>query len=384
MDKKIYMDYSATTYIKEEVLNEMMPYLTKYFGNPSAIHSMSREVKKAVMDAKIKTAKAINAHRDEIFFTSGGTESDNWAIKGIASRNKNKGKHIITTKIEHKAILNSCKYLEENGFKVTYLTLNEEGMIRIEDLKNAITKDTILVSVMFANNEIGSIQPIKEIGKICREKNIIFHTDAVQAIGSVPIDVNEMNIDLLSMAGHKFYGPKGVGALYIRKGVKIDNLLHGGSQERGKRSGTENVAGIVGLGKAIELASHNLEKESSRLRYLRDKLIDGLLKIPDTRLNGPTGERRLPGNVNVSFKGVNSGTLLIILDNMGIYASAGSACTAGSLEPSHVLLSIGVPEDLAKSSIRFTLGASTTEDDVDYVLKIMPEVIENIRNTHLE
>lgn len=384
MEKNIYMDYASTTYLKEEVLKEMMLYLTEHFGNPSSIHSMSREVKRAVIEAKSRTARAINADRDEVFFTSGGTEGDNWAIKGVAFRNRDKGDHIITTRIEHKAVLNSCKYLEEQGFKVTYLPVDEEGIIRIEDLKNAITKETILVSIMFGNNEVGSIQPIKEIGKICRERDIIFHTDAVQAVGSISIDVKDMNIDLLSMSAHKFYGPKGVGAFYIRKGVKIHNLLHGGSQERGKRSGTENVAGVVGLGKAIEIAASGVERESERLSSLRDKLIEGLLKIPDSRLNGPRGEKRLPGNVNVSFEGVNGGTMLITLDSMGIYASAGSACTAGSLEPSHVLLSLGISEDLAKNSIRFTLGGKTTEEEVDYVIKIMPEIVERIRNTYLE
>jgi len=383
MSKNIYLDYASTTFIKEEVLKEMMPYLTEHFGNPSSIHSMSREVKKAVYDAKIRTAKAINGSREEIFFTSGGTEADNWAIKGVVFRNRDKGNHIITTKVEHHAILNSCKYLEEQGFKVTYLPVDEEGIIKIEDLKNAITKDTILVSIMFGNNEVGSIQPIKEIGKICREKNIIFHTDGVQAVGSVPIDVNELNIDLLSMSAHKFYGPKGVGALYIRKGTKIHNLIHGGSQERARRSGTENVPGIVGLGKAIELASESLEKERVRLTHLRDKLIDGLLKIPNSKLNGPIGEKRLPGNVNISFKDVNGGTMLMALDEMGIFASAGSACTAGSLEPSHVLLSLGLPEDMARSSVRFTMGAKTTEEEIDYVIDVMPKIVERIRNTNI-
>lgn len=384
MNKNIYLDYASTTFIKEEVLKEMMPYLTEYYGNPSSIHSMSREVKKAIYEAKIRTAKAINANREEIFFTSGGTEADNWAIKGVAFRNKDKGNHIITTKIEHNAVLNSCRYLEEQGFKVTYLPVDEEGIIRIEDLKKAITKETILVSVMFGNNEVGSIQPIKEIGKLCRERSIIFHTDAVQAVGSVAIDVKEINVDLLSMSSHKFYGPKGVGALYIRKGVKIHNLMHGGSQERAKRSGTENVPGIVGIGKAIELATENLEKEKNRLSRLRDKLIDGLLKIPNSKLNGPTGEKRLPGNVNISFKDVSGGTVLIALDDIGVFASAGSACTAGSLEPSHVLLSLGVPEDMARSSVRFTMGAKTTEEEIDYLIEVMPKIIEKIRSTNIE
>ncbi|MGY0374318.1 cysteine desulfurase NifS [Clostridium sp. JNZ J1-5] len=380
MNRKIYIDYAATSYIRQEVLNEMMPYLTEHFGNPSSAHSMSREVKKAIYEAKIRTAKALGANRDEVFFTSGGSESDNWAIKGVAFRNKDKGNHIITSKIEHHAVLNTCKYLEEQGFKVTYLPVDKDGMVRIDELEKAINSETILVSIMFANNEIGSIQPIKQIGDICKKRGIIFHTDAVQAVGHVPINVKDMNIDLLSLSGHKFYGPKGIGALYIKKGVKIHNLIHGGSQERAKRSGTENVAGIVGLGKAIELAIQELDMESKRLVSLRDKLIDGLLSIPNSKLNGPTGEERLPGNVNISFKDVNGEAMLIALDNMGICASSGSACTAGSIEPSHVLLSLGIPKDMVKGSIRFSMGLRNNEEDIDYLIKVIPEIVQKIRN----
>lgn len=384
MDRSIYIDYASTTYLKEEVLNEMIPYLTKHFGNPSSAHSMSREVKKAIFDAKVKTAKAINAGRDEVFFTSGGSEANNWALKGVAFRNKDKGNHIITTEIEHHSILNTCKYLEEQGFKITYLPVDEKGIVSTKDLIKAINKDTILVSIMFANNEVGSIQKVKEIGAICKERGILFHTDAVQAIGHIPVDVKDMHIDILSMSAHKFYGPKGIGALYIKKGTKIHNLIHGGAQERAKRSGTENVSGIVGLGKAIELASNNLESENKKLTLLQDKLIKGLLSIPCTRLNGPTGEERLPGNVNISFKYVSGEAMLVALDNMGIYASSGSACASGSLEPSHVLVSMGFPEDIIKSSLRFSMGEGTTEEDIDYLIKTIPNVVKKIRSLNPE
>lgn len=383
MNKKtIYMDYSATTYTKPEVLQEMLPYFTQYFGNPSSIYSISRDTKFAIDKARDRVSKAINAGRDEIYFTGGGSEADNWALKGVAFANRHRGNHIITTKIEHHAILHACQFLERQGFEVTYLPVDEYGMISLDDLKNAITDKTILVSVMFANNEIGTIEPIKEIGKICREKKIFFHTDAVQAVGNVKIDVKEMNIDLLSMAAHKFYGPKGVGALYIRKGIRIDNLIHGGGQERARRAGTENVAGIVGLGKAIELATENLEEHSKRLTALRDKLIDGILNnIPYSRLNGPDkGENRLPGNVNVCFKFIEGESILLSLDFEGVCASSGSACTSGSLDPSHVLLAIGLPAEIAHGSLRLTLGDGTTEEDVDYVLSILPGIIQRLRD----
>lgn len=379
MNKPIYMDYSATTYVKPEVLEEMLPYFTEKFGNPSSIYSLSRETKKAIDKARDRVSKAINADSNEIYFTAGGSEADNWALKGVAFANFNKGNHIITTKIEHHAILHTCEYLEKHGFEVTYLPVDEYGFISLKDLENAITDKTILVSVMFANNEIGTIEPIKEIGKLCREKKIIFHTDAVQAVGSVPIDVKDMNIDLLSMAAHKIYGPKGTGALYIRKGVKIDNLVHGGGQERAKRAGTENIAGIVGLGKAIELATSNLEENSKRLAALRDRLVEGLLKIPYSRLNGPVKENRLPGNSNICFRFIEGEAILLLLDSMGICASSGSACTSGSLDPSHVLLAIGLPHEIAHGSLRLSLGAGNTEEEIDYAIETVGKVVTRLR-----
>ncbi len=380
MNKTVYMDYAATTYTKPEVLQEMIPYFTEFYGNPSSIYSISRDTKKGIDLSRDRVAKALNCDRSEVYFTGGGSEADNWAIKGVAFANINKGNHIITTSIEHHAVLHACKYLEKNGFDVTYLPVDEEGFINIEDLKSAITDKTILVSIMFANNEIGTIQPIEEIGKICREKKIIFHTDAVQAVGHVPVDVKKMNIDMLSLAAHKFYGPKGVGALYIRKGIKIDNLIHGGAQERSRRAGTENVAGIVGLGKAIEIAVENMEENNKRLTSLRDKLVDGLLAIPYTRLNGPRGDKRLPGNANICFKFIEGEGILLSLDDAGICASSGSACTSGSLDPSHVLLAIGLPHEIAHGSLRLTLGDGTTEEDVNYVLEVVPKIINRLRN----
>ena len=377
--KPVYMDYAATTYVKPEVLEEMLPYFTNKFGNPSSFYAISRETKMAVDKARGQVADALNADLNEIYFTGGGSEADNWAIKGIASAYKNKGNHIITTKVEHHAVLHTCEYLEKQGFEVTYLDVDEEGFINLEELKNAITDKTILVSIMFANNEIGTIEPIKEIGKICRERKVLFHTDAVQAIGNVEIDVKDMNIDLLSIAGHKIYGPKGIGVLYIRKGVRIHNLIHGGGQERNRRAGTENIAAIVGLGKAIEMATQNLEEHSKNLTVLRDKLIDGLLKIPYTRLNGPRGDKRLPGNVNVSFEFIEGESILLSLDFEGVCASSGSACTSGSLDPSHVLLAIGLPHEKAHGSLRLTLGDGSTEEDVDYVLEVIPPIIERLR-----
>ena len=378
--KNVYMDYSATTYVKPEVLEEMMPYFTEKFGNPSSFYGISRETKRAIDTAREKVAKGLNCLPDEVYFTGGGSEADNWAIKGIASAHKNKGNHIITTKIEHHAVLHTCQYLEKNGFEVTYLDVDSEGFINLDDLKNAITDKTILVSIMFANNEIGTIQPVKEIGEICKEKKVFFHTDAVQAVGNVPIDVKEMNIDMLSLAGHKIYGPKGIGVLYIKKGIKIDNLIHGGAQEKNRRAGTENIAGIVGLGKAMELATCNIEEHMEKMTALRDRLIDGLLKIPYTNLNGPRGEKRLPGNVNLRFRFIEGESILLSLDFKGVCASSGSACTSGSLDPSHVLLAIGLPHELAHGSLRLTLGAGSTEEDVDYVLEVTPPIIERLRN----
>lgn len=377
--RSVYMDYSATTYVKPEVLEEMLPYFTNKFGNPSSFYGISRETKMAVDKARGQVAQALNADLNEIYFTGGGSEADNWAIKGIASAYKNKGNHIITTKIEHHAVLHTCQYLEKQGFEVTYLDVDEEGFINLEELKNAITDKTILVSIMFANNEIGTIEPVKEIGEICRERKVLFHTDAVQAVGNVKIDVKDMNIDLLSLAGHKIYGPKGIGALYVRKGIRIHNLIHGGGQERNRRAGTENIAGIVGLGKAIELASQNLEEHAKNMIVLRDRLIEGLLKIPYTRLNGPRGDKRLPGNVNVSFEFIEGESILLSLDFEGVCASSGSACTSGSLDPSHVLLAIGLPHEKAHGSLRLTLGDGSTEEDVDYVLEVVPPIIERLR-----
>jgi len=378
--KNVYMDYSATTYVKPEVVEEMLPYFTEKFGNPSSFYGISRETKRAIDKAREQIAKALNCLPDEVYFTGGGSEADNWAIKGIAAAHKNKGNHIITTKIEHHAVLHTCQYLEKNGFEVTYLDVDDEGFVRIEDLKNAITDKTILVSIMFANNEIGTIQPIKEIGEICREKKIFFHTDAVQAVGNIPVDVKDMYIDMLSLAGHKIYGPKGIGVLYIKKGIKIDNLIHGGAQEKNRRAGTENIASIVGLGRAVELATDNLEEHMEKLTVLRDKLMDGLLQIPYTKLNGPRGEKRLPSNVNVCFRFIEGESILLSLDFKGVCASSGSACTSGSLDPSHVLLAIGLPHEIAHGSLRLTMGDGSTEEDVDYVLEVVPPIIERLRN----
>ncbi|ABS42450.1 cysteine desulfurase NifS [Clostridium botulinum] len=381
MNKQVYMDYSATTYTKPEVLEEMLPFFTENFGNPSSLYSFSDKTKKAVNLARERVSKALNAEKNEIFFTSGGSEADNWALKGIAYANKKKGNHIITTKIEHHAILHTAQFLEKEGFKVTYLPVDEEGFVSVEDIKNAITDETILVSVMFANNEIGTIEPIKEIGELCKEKNIYFHTDAVQAIGHVDIDVKDMNIDLLSMSAHKFYGPKGVGALYIKNGVKIQNLIHGGGQERGKRASTEDTAGIVGLGKAIELAMENMPEENKKLASLRGKLIKEVEKrIPEVKLNGPRDmSKRLSNNVNISFIGIEGETLLLDLDMNGIFGSTGSACASASLDPSHVLLSIGLPHEVAHGSLRLSLGAKNTEEDIDYVLEVLPKIIKQRR-----
>ena len=380
MNKPVYMDYAATTFTKPEVLEEMLPYFTEFYGNPSSIYSISRETKKAIDKARVRVAKALNAEPQEIYFTGGGSEADNWAIKGIALANKNKGNHIITSKIEHHAVLHTCEYLEKNGFEVTYLDVDAEGFISLEDLKAAIRPTTVLVTIMTANNEIGTIQPIKEIGEICREHKIFFHTDAVQAVGHIAMDVKEMNIDALSLSGHKIYGPKGVGALYIRRGIKIHNLVHGGAQERNRRAGTENVAGIVGLGKAIELAVENMEAEKERLTYLRDKLIKGLRgAVEYSKLNGASGDKRLPGNVNISFEFIEGESVLLMLDAKGICASSGSACTSGSLDPSHVLLAIGLPHEVAHGSLRLTIGDKTTEEDIDYVIETVPAIVQRLR-----
>lgn len=377
MKKVIYMDYAATTFIKKEVLEEIYPFLTEEYANASSTYSFATKSKMAVESSREKIAKAINGHRDEIYFTAGGSESDNWAIIGTAFANRDKGNHIITSKIEHHAILNSCKYLEAKGFKVTYLDVDSKGLINLEQLENSISENTILVSIMYANNEVGTIQPIQNIGEICKNKNVLFHTDAVQAVGNIPIDVKGSNIDLLSMAAHKFYGPKGMGVLYIKKGTKIDSFIHGGAQERGKRAGTTNVAGIVGMGKAIEIAMENLDFEFERLTELRDKLIHGLLKIKNSNLNGAMGKGRLPGNCNISFKNMEGDMLIAILDTYGICASSGSACSAGSLETSHVLVAIGLSKEMAKGSLRLTIGSRTNEEDIKYVVEKVKEAVSH-------
>jgi len=376
----IYLDHSATTPVKPEVLEAMIPYFTENFGNASSIYSQGRTARAGVENARRQVAKALNAAReDEIYFTSGGTESDNWAIKGAALSNAKKGKHIITTAIEHHAILHTCEFLEKQGYEVTYLPVNQDGLVTVEQVAEAIRPDTTLVSVMFANNEIGTIEPIAEIGALCREKGILFHTDAVQAVGNVEIDVQAMNIDMLSLSAHKFYGPKGVGVLYVRKGVRVMNLVHGGAQERARRGGTYNHVGIVGLGKAIEMATEDIAGHAAKVSALRDRLLKGILeRIPEVTVNGSM-DKRLPGNINVSFAYVESESILLHLDILGIAASSGSACTSGSLDPSHVLLAIGVSHGAANGSVRFTLGEDNTEEEVDRVLEILPGIIEKLR-----
>jgi cysteine desulfurase len=375
----IYMDNSATTPVRKEVVEEMIPYLTENFGNPSSIYDLGKTSKHAVEKARKRVAYAIGAEENEIYFTSGGTESDNWAIKGIAFANRNKGKHIITSSIEHHAVLHACKWLEGQGFEVTYFPVDKYGTVSPEDLKNAIRDDTILISIMLANNEIGTIQPVDEIGKIARENRIYFHTDAVQAIGHVPIDVQKMNIDLLSLSGHKFQGPKGCGALYIRKGTKIETLLHGGAQERKRRAGTENVPAIAGLGKAIELAVGEIGESDKTLLEMRERLIKDLLKIPKTHLNGHPIQR-LANNVNVTFEYIEGESLLLLLNAKGVFASTGSACNSSSLEPSHVLTACGVPHEIVHGSLRLSLGKMNTPEDVDRVLEVLPEIVQKLRN----
>ena len=376
---QIYLDHSATTKLKKEILDTMLPFLTEQYGNPSTIYTLGREAKKAIDHARGQVAKAINAKPNEIYFTSSGTESDNWAIKGVAYANKQKGKHIITSNIEHHAVLHTCEFLEKEGFEVTYVPVNNEGILDLEQLKKAIRPDTMLISVMLANNEIGTIQPIREISQLAKEHGIYLHTDAVQAIGSIPVDVNDLGVDLLSLSGHKIYGPKGVGVLYVKTGTKISPFIHGGGQERGKRAGTENVANIVGIGKAIELATQDIQTHSSHLQELRDMTIEEILKaIPHSRLNGHK-EKRLPGNVNISFEYIEGESILLMLDSKGVCASSGSACTSGSLDPSHVLLAIGLPHEIAHGSLRLTFGEENTKDDVKYLLEILPPIIEKLR-----
>ena len=380
-DKRIvYMDHSATTYVKKEILEAMLPYYSEHFGNPSSVYSIAGDSRKAIDAARIQVADGLGADPDEIYFTSGGSESDNWAIKGVAFANRKKGNHIITSSIEHHAVLHTCKYLEKEGFTVTYLPVDKYGMVDPTDLEKAITEKTILVSVMFANNEIGTIEPIAELGAVAHKHKVYFHTDAVQAIGNIRLDVKEQNIDLLSLSAHKFYGPKGVGVLYIRKGVKIDNQIHGGAQERKRRAGTENIAGIVGLGKAIALATADIDSHNEHIRLMRDRLLQGILaRIPRAHLNGHP-EKRLPGNINVSFEFIEGESMLLWLDDEGICASTGSACTSGSLEPSHVLLATGLPVEISHGSLRLTLGDINTEQDVDFVLEVLPKVVSRLRD----
>jgi cysteine desulfurase len=378
--KRIYMDNAATTSTDVEVVEAMKPFFTQKYGNPNSIHSFGQEAREAVEEAREKIARLIGANPSEIVFTAGGTEADNYAIKGIAWANQKKGNHIITSQIEHHAVLHSCQFLEKHGFKVTYLKVDKYGLVDPEDVKKAITDQTILVTIMHANNEIGTIEPIKEIGKIVKEAGIYFHTDSVQTTGHIPIEVNDLGVDMLSISGHKLYGPKGVGALYLRKGTKIVNLIDGGAQEKNRRAGTENVTGMVGLGKAVELAEKRLAGgEVDKVVKLRDKLITGIMdQIENVRLNGHS-TKRLPGNVNICFEFIEGESMLLNLDMKGVAASSGSACTSGSLEPSHVLLAIGLPPEIAHGSLRLTLGKDNTEEDIDYVLDILPKIIEKLR-----
>ena len=380
MSKFIYLDNAATTKTAPEVVDAMLPYFTENYGNPSSVYDFAGISKKAIDESREIIAAALGANDNEIYFTAGGSEADNWAMKAAAEAYQNKGKHIITTKIEHHAILHTGEYLEKTGCEVTYLNVDENGVVKLEELKKAIRPDTILISVMFANNEIGTIQPIKEIGEIAHANGILFHTDAVQAFGQVPINVDEYHIDMLSASGHKLNGPKGIGFLYIRKGVKIRSFLHGGAQERKRRAGTENVPGIVGLGKAVELAVTTMAERTLKEKELRDYLIQKVLKeVPYTRLNGHS-VNRLPNNINFSFQFIEGESLLIMLDMEGICGSSGSACTSGSLDPSHVLLAIGLPHEIAHGSLRLTLGADTTKEDMDYVAESIKGIVERLRS----
>lgn len=378
--KLIYLDNAATTKTAPEVVEAMLPYFTELYGNPSSVYSFSQKSKEAITAGREKIANALGAKTEEIYFTAGGSEADNWALKAAAEAYRSKGNHIITTKIEHHAILHTAEWLEKNGLEVTYLDVDEFGTVKIEELKKAIRPTTILISVMFANNEIGTIQPIKEIGAIAREHGILFHTDAVQAFGQLPINVDELNIDMLSSSAHKLNGPKGIGFLYIRKGVKIRSFVHGGAQERKRRAGTENVPGIVGYGAAVERAMRTMEERTAKERELRDYLIDRVLKeVPYTRLNGHR-TNRLPNNANFSFQFIEGESLLIMLDMDGICGSSGSACTSGSLDPSHVLLAIGLPHEIAHGSLRLTLSDETTREDIDYVVESIKKIVEKLRS----
>ena len=380
MKKLIYLDNAATTKTSEEVVAAMLPYFTEYYGNPSSVYEFASESKKAVSNARRTIAETLGAQENEIYFTAGGSEADNWALKATAEAYQSKGKHIITTKIEHHAILHTAEYLEKRGFEITYIGVDENGVVKVDELEKAIRPDTILISVMFANNEIGTIQPIKEIGEIAKKHGVLFHTDAVQAYGQLPINVDELHIDMLSSSGHKLNGPKGIGFLYIRKGVKIRSFVHGGAQERKRRAGTENVPGIVGYGKAAEIAAKTMKERTAKEIELRDHLIDRVLaEVPYTRLNGHR-TNRLPNNANFSFQFVEGESLLILLDNNGICASSGSACTSGSLDPSHVLLAIGLPHEITHGSLRLTLSAETTMEDIDFVVDCIKQIIERLRS----
>lgn len=380
MEKRIiYADNAATTAVTEEVLSAMLPYFRENFGNPSSIYKAGRDARKAVEEAREKVAEAIGAAPREIYFTSCGSESDNWAIKGAAELMAEQGKrHVVTTVIEHHAVLRTCKYLEARGFEVTYLPVGADGAIRVSDAEKAIRSDTALVSVMYANNEVGTLQPVDEIAELCRARGVLFHTDAVQAVGHADIDVHRQGIDMLSLSGHKFHAPKGVGALYIRNGIKLSNLIHGGGQERGSRAGTENVPAIVGLGVAIKAAVRNLREREASVAVIRDKLIDGLLELSHTRLNG-SRERRLAGNLNIAFEGIDGEAAALMLSMKGIYVSSGSACTSGDTAPSHVLTAMGLDELTAKSALRLTIGEELTEDDAEYMITVIKEVVEKLR-----
>lgn len=377
---RIYLDNAATTAVSKPVLEKMLPYFTDIYGNASSVYATGREARKALEEARRTVAASLNAKPNEIYFTAGGSESDNWAIKGVAYAHQAKGKHIITTAVEHHAVLHTCEALQKQGFEITYLPVDEYGMVTAEQVEKAIRPDTILITIMAANNEIGTLMPIEEIGQVAKQRKVLFHTDAVQVIGAVEVDVEKWQVDMLSLSAHKFHGPKGTGVLYVRNGVRLDNLIHGGAQERGRRAGTENVAGIVGLAEAMRLATQDIPGQTARIAALRDQLIQGILeKIPEVRLNGHP-EKRLPGNVNVSIRYIEGEAMLLRLDMAGIAASSGSACTSGSLDPSHVLLAIGLPHEIAHGSLRFSLSGDTTEEEVNEVLRILPGLIQSLRD----
>lgn len=376
---EVYVDNAATTCVSDAALEAMKPYFQQIYGNPSSLHHVGQQAHKAVQEARLTAANAIGCDISELYFTSGGSEADNWAIRGVAALMAKKGKkHIISSAFEHHAVLHTLKRLEKEGFEITLLPVHADGLVRVEDLRGAIREDTALVTIMYANNEIGTIQPIGEIGKVCHDKGVLFHTDAVQAVGHVPIDVKAENIDLLSMSGHKFHGPKGIGALYCRRGVALPNLIEGGAQERNRRAGTENVYAMVGMAAALKEACANMDVNMKKVAALRDRLIDGILKIPHSRLNGDV-KNRLPGNVNVCFEGVEGESMLLYLDMQGVCASSGSACTSGSLDPSHVLLAIGLPHEVAHGSLRLTLSEYNTEAEIDYVIEALPSIIDRLR-----